>query len=677
MSILEEISSQNNGSLGREQRLKQENGTSSKEAPKKSWLDKARSYLQRAQQAKESNNPTAVDNLNAEVQADTEMIALGQSAGKEIAPPVETEAAVDHLAQLKTELMTIAKAKLEQSLQQNPDLSPAEKKALEQRVADIALYFVTQKEFMMGNGTSQESTPLEKIIGGYESLTKENGEGKRSLQTAIEKHSKVVLRLAFEQHWDNPEQYVSHGFDHTLNVTAYSESIVTQNPEILQAIQDKYKVSAGEAKFLVTTVGWFHDFGYPDVGGRGKAVHALAGADIIYSKELQALHTELIRSENADTQNILYDLRDSILFHSADKVERSFSAKLTTSHGTYLLDGNNFIDVVSTLQSSAMNLPGESREVLEIFVSTEEVKQQLEIQLQAAQNDTEKKTGTPNILPKITVTNQEFQGRSVDLKNKKDGLLGAEYQQVDALTSPLHAVVRLADNIDMRADRFATVQQTAAFQEMYHLLGDARTEYGQTTLYFESKLRSFQTELKAASSPEQAQALTQQTLQEFQANLREVGTRDLTDAQEQAAFLRTVDTISDISQVENIWKMFVAEQVLKKHPDLENSLTQRVRALAVYQNSESLRHFGGCEAIQRVELLGDILKVTVDGEQYAQLNQIMVDEKSLDASGNIHKVSVSVAEYQIWRTEEAYRSITINGKSVTIQVVDTSGKIIK
>lgn len=100
------------------------------------------------------------------------------------------------------------------------------------------------------------------------------------------------------------------------------------------------------------------------------------------------------------------------------------------------------------------------------------------------------------------------------------------------------------------------------------------------------------------------------------------------------------------------------------------------------QNTQTMRHFGGCEPVQSVDLQertgypGEMeLSVTVDRETYERLNRETVQEKSSDTDGSSVVVNVSLGDYQIWRAYEAFRSLRQpGGKPIRIVVRDQNGQ---
>jgi hypothetical protein len=540
--------------------------------------------------------------------------------------------------------------------QENPD-KPNEK------INKTLKYFLTETEHSTLEGEKIKQTPVERIANRYFPLLEgETDPGKiAEIKENISLHASEVVALAFRQQLDNPEKYVSHGFDHTLNVAGQAEKIVESNPEVLEAIKKKYGLNDEQAKFANTLVAWFHDFGYPAVGERDKAAHAITGADIIDSPRIRGLHRQLLGGEEVNTDLLLADLKDSVLFHGADKVERSFDAKFTTTHGEYLVDSQNVIEIFSKI-SNDPGVEGEQNNLLQIFVNSEESKIELETALQEAIVE----YGLKTKIPEIIVEDKEYMGRSADFSTAKDKLIGLEYKPVDVMSSPLHAIVRLADNVDMTEARFSELQREPAFREVYHLLGDTTQRFGNLTVF-----------LEGVSEDDMDGAL----LKVSQAIDYEKGVIDYkkkdgvnvnADAEAISTFAERVSAVNNPEELLVAWKKFIVEKTLIENPPSDQTLIGDLVKLTIEQNSQALRHFGGCEAVKEVNLVGNQLLVTVDQEKYEALNKIRVYETT-KLGDTINESNVGVGEYQIWRARQAYESITFNGDIIEV-VVKTQTK---
>ncbi len=314
-------------------------------------------------------------------------------------------------------------------------------KKSEERILSIKDFFERQDKGVGG----RKETPIGRLAVMYESL------GEQGLSDAAEKHMSEVIRLAFDQHLDNPEQYVSHGFDHTLNVMDYTRSICENNPNIIAATMEKYGVSEGLAKFILENVALFHDFGYPEteVLGLKKAAHAMQGAEVLMGKNVQESFEGILRSATNPKQ-VIKEILESVLYHSADKVEvDNYPAKIITNAGEYLVgDINDVKTVLETLQYKGFAVKTIKTTKLE------ELKNILKENYSVEQAD------------------EPFKGRSVDLKKAKDKILGIEYAEIDILKNPLRGIIRVADNMDMQVNRLSELQRNPIFRKVYHDLGE-------------------------------------------------------------------------------------------------------------------------------------------------------------------------------------------------------------
>lgn len=557
----------------------------------------------------------------------------------------EKESKQQFLAELTEQLVhTLRQLTIES--QENPD-KPNEK------ITKTLKYFLTEVESDSLEADKIRQTPVDKIAAKYYPLLEGVTDPKRitEIKEYISLHASEVVALAFRQQLDNPEKYVSHGFDHTLNVASQAEKIVESNPEVLEAIKIKYGLGDDEqAKLVNILVAWFHDFGYPAVGERDKAAHAITGADIIDSPRIRGLHRQLFAGEEVNMELLLADLKEAVLFHGADKIERSFDAKFTTTHGEYLVDSQNVIEIFSKI-SNDHETEDEGGKLLTIFVNSEDNRIELESALQKAIVE----YGLKTKIPEIIVENKEYVGRSADLISKKDRLIGLEYKPVDVMSSPLQAIVRLADNVDMTQARFSELQREPAFKEVYHLLGDTTQRFGKATVFLEN-----------VTEKDFDQALL--TVQQIIDYEKEIGN----NSNALNSFAERVAVVNNPEDLLVAWKKFVIEKALTENPPSDPTMIGDLVRLAIEQNSQALRHFGGCEAIEEVSLVGNQLIVTVDEKKYEALNKIMIVE-STSIKGTTNTIRVGVGEYQIWRAKQAYESITFNGDKIEV-VVKTQKK---
>lgn len=378
-----------------------------------------------------------------------------------------------------------------QAMQKGKPLSSQEISTLSARI-DSELYqkaLEAQKYFVTSDIRNDDPpcTPIERMCKPFEDLQVPiESKERQAFQDAVNKTCDYMMLLAFDQHFENPEQYVSHGFDHSINVANCTSGVLALNESIVLATAKKYNITTGEAKFIMQALALFHDSGYPHVGCRGKAVHGISGADLVFP--MKECFDALITSPNADKEMLFNDFRHSIMFHSADKVEYAFSAKIVSTQGTFLADltdPGNIVTVIGHFYDPKKNPSNQPRFVTEVIVRDEEMWGQIEdLLIQAHEEELTKLP--PNFdlstlpkLPNVRIARKdeikEFVGRGVDLVSKK-ALLGLQYSERDALDMPLQALIRIVDNMDMSKKRLTPLQSEPAFRFLYTKLGDSQGE---------------------------------------------------------------------------------------------------------------------------------------------------------------------------------------------------------
>ncbi|MDR2063865.1 MAG: hypothetical protein LBQ02_03730 [Candidatus Nomurabacteria bacterium] len=459
---------------------------------------------------------------------------------------------------------------------------------------------------------------IKEVIGIYEELEDVD-------QELIEQHMGFILERAFDQHYDNPEQFVSHGFDHTLNVMKYTDSII-ESTNCAKVVMEKYGIdSEAKAKFLLRNVALFHDFGYPasEEKGLGKAAHGLHGANLINygATENGSLIKDVMSSITGATKKDVMqnDLRDSVLFHSADKVEQTFSTKIITTHGEFLLDHDRFVDVYKSFTGENgvgfMQINVDSAETKEELLRVIKLGWLLDKNQNARQGIKDIEERYDGI---IVVKGEKFGGRTVDLNEKDDKVLGLKYSEVILDETPLQAMIRLADNMDMKPDRFSEIQKEPLFLDFIKRLGTDEEIPGTEDTY--------------------------------------------------KSMLAKLEKTSDKALIKQ-WKESVVDALVReKYPSLDETTINKIKEIAVKQNAESYQHFGGCEAIEDVKIANGRVEITVDMAKFNELNETKVKEKTISKDGEEEDVEVGVGAYQIWRMSEAYGSIRLSGNDTGLPI---------
>ncbi len=302
-----------------------------------------------------------------------------------------------------------------------------------------------------------------------------------------------MLKSAIDQQIDNPPEYVSHGFDHSLRVMDHVERVLKGNPEAIAEYAKKYDISHAQAKMMMKMVGIAHDFGYPLKGDLNKSIHALTGTHHFLAEFARPMANAMgLDLSNPKHQKAIKNLANAIEKHSADKIEGKykdsagkkkpleFDRKIVVEikvTGTDMTYQQELLISSATLQQ----YPNVTAYVRNHFKN-------LDIQLAGG----------------ITVVHappgQKFYGRHVDLPGttqKGEIPAGVEYTGADLMPlpegvpkpsrhtdpntpglrykhDPLLALIRYSDNMDMAENRFSDFQKSTPFRRLYERLGVER-----------------------------------------------------------------------------------------------------------------------------------------------------------------------------------------------------------
>jgi|GEM_PF-1838100 hypothetical protein len=458
-----------------------------------------------------------------------------------------------------------------------------------------------------------------------------------------------INKQALQQEIDNPEQYVGHGFGHSLNVKKQVENILDTNPQIVERMSEMYGISPEKSRMLSQLVAIYHDFGYPEVGkdangkSLGKALHAITGAEILKQDEFIKIFDECF-TEIPDKlrKNMLSDLADGVLFHSADKVEIARDAKIKIAHGEFIIDKENVVSVYNKF--GGVHKDGG----ISIEASAEHIAEIKEII---------KHEGISESRFKFIETNSDrFSGRKVDLGEKDDEILGVEYRSADAMEDPLLFLVRLADNTDMTPNRFSAIQRTEAFQDVYHFFGEG--DSGKLFAYLEPVVK------KVKKGKQNLQDALEETLSFIQSdpNLKTLCKK----------FEIDLPSVTSVDDIFGKIKKGIIDGVIsdpKNADDIQKFGETKMREILEAQNSISFRHFGGCESVKNVELVNGELVVKVDMQKYKKLNKTIITEE-IKVGEVAKEIEVGVGEYQVFRFMDANNSLTNGGAKVRIRVQD-------
>ncbi len=565
--------------------------------------------------------------------------------------------------------------------QRSPEpLTDKQKKAIEQRVQkkfQESLIFFTQVD-----KRKSPDNPLERMASTFAYL---NPSSEVSFIEGSSQFAAQLAILAFEQHRENPEQYVSHGFDHSINVANYMRAVLKMNPQIVEAMSSKYKISEGEALFLLENVAFLHDTGYPCVGHRTKAVHGISGADLILS--MHPMFDKIITSPEVDKEVLFNDFRNAIMFHSADKVESAFGAKIQTTMGTFLTEPKNIVTVLSNFYDPKKNPSYTPRYALEIFVQNPQEKEEIEKALVESRAVFESLYGKTIVLPKVNIHEGLFQGRFADLEINKDKLIGLEFSVTDLLENPLN-MIRLVDNMDMRNTRLTPTQNETSFREIYARLGDHQ---GVSQLAVELETFERRMDKKKQAIPKEDQGQQALLAEEVEKGTQEILKRhssqmegDILEKQVKNALQSSSFTeIKTVKEARDLLNQVLINVIFKQDQWMQLPIEKQedVRFIGMQQSSYDFRHFGGTEAITEVQLKsiprlepepgqGDIpcVVVTVNRQHFEDLNKVKVNEEG---------ILVGIGEYQIWRASDAYKSLVLGNTKVQLQIMDEAGLLVE
>lgn len=545
---------------------------------------------------------------NIPVDARSVLVGLGRSAAATLLDSIQKRNLNGNEKAIRTEWAVNMAKHLDQYVERFiQSRKPQEQPEIRSRAHSVKIYFLENDE---GLGM----TPLERMAQVYEHLPRPNDPTEaENFESAVRTHMAFLVEKSFDQHFVNPQEYLSHGFEHSLRVVNYSDQVVEALPQIVEVMTRKYAISEGEARFMIDQVALLHDIGYPQLYGNDKAAHSIVGARMVDNQEHVRLIWTMIQTPGAQTANLIHDFRDAILFHNADKFEQIYSARIETAHGRFLAaDIDSILDVISTFTRSPQEFDLPKASSMRIFVSTEETKRTL---LEAFRL---LKHGAPEVI----VVEDVFRGRSINLLQPKIQTLGLEFAQVDAMQSPLQAIIRIADNLDLLPERLSLVQQETAFGEICRLFGD---------------------------NGDSSQALKQ--------------LEKLAHSKNAQASLET-------------FKQQVIDSVLNlpEYAGLPKYRRDAIVRLALTQDSKQYRHIAGCLGLQEVSVQtnpqtqGLEIVIQAKPETYRSLQSIVATEDVRDEDGNKRQVDIPVSDYQIWRTQEAFKSLRVGGRPITVRV---------
>ncbi len=248
------------------------------------------------------------------------------------------------------------------------------------------------------------------------------------------KLAKKILQIVFTQHLFDPVEYVSHGFDHSLNVADYCVDIINNNPSVRNKFLARYKLDHNDPRLipLVRVMAYLHDCGYPCLKGREKANHSVYSADQV-DKIKESLQQVLGNGERFD--KLFGDMREAIFYHNADEGPGTCRGRLPTNSGCFLL---NPVD----------------RQIVEKVFDHPEVGIRPRRHYSGGYQGYSETQAAP------------WPCRKLDLHYPGDKKLGLERKPAILDDNPFH-IIRIADNLDFARSRMTPFQHSLDFTTLY------------------------------------------------------------------------------------------------------------------------------------------------------------------------------------------------------------------
>jgi len=541
---------------------------------------------------------------------------------------------------------------------------------------------------------------------------------------------KVMEWLMFNQSLDNPLQYNSHWFDHSILVDAYSQMVIDQNT--IGKVCEEYWITPEWAEVLLRLSAVFHDFWYPEIVKvdenwkvltMDKSMHWLEWW-LLFINEIEPAFREFMKlywAEWTKLDQIVTDMRDAISFHSADKIEKPpYKYKLHTDKWDILINEDINAECAKWIKESYCIDDGEVEIHTQDWAFNEnsdafkKLKQALESQwIKVAEKckiDEPTNRYTTSIETEAWTVNQYYRWRK--WHDAEWWPIWIEIQPIDLYDSPLAGIVRLADNMDMAYNRLSEVQKNPVFMDlMYNLWMDAVWDW--TWNPPASKIFQEMEWLKNAAKKVKEWELTPKdredgkiTRGEFETKVREflskyweittlgvftynaeewTRRRDLSWTMEfnsewktDIEKLQTTETSKLEEEAINILNKFKKSLVTElnnlEYPEWWPRWTNQYLEVIEWVSQEektwsySLRHVAWLTCIEDVSIHDWNFVVKLDRNVYydSSLSSQTVREKWL---------SIPVNDYHVWRLFDASSKVTIDGQASNIRMVDADGNL--
>lgn len=513
---------------------------------------------------------------------------------------------------------------------------------------------------------------LQKVLSTYDGLLSSDVQTE---EVALFKgHLSFILKRGFDQHLDNPGKYVSHGFNHTLNVVGYVDSIIDTFPEVVSKVKEKYGLTESKSKFLFETLAFLHDFGYPLSESKqlGKEAHSMEGAGVINNGQTEVNGRKVAIKDvltSIFNEEAVKDLIKSVAEHNADKVKNTYRMRIDLGNGSsFLTQGDNPEEVYQ----AGKDLGDTGIKRISVRFENSEEGNNFAIDFASKFMRIAFDHGKKSVdLPEIAVEEGKgYKGRGVG----KNDVLGLEYSKVSFVNNPLESVIRLADNMDVTKNRFSELQEKPLFKACYYELGKSGSHFYEGNQNIERILKQVKEKgrnlddlrktIISHISLEEVHQIEKKLIEERMSK----GEREkIIRKQWNQSYEKYMNELGNLNVNESIayWRGFMVDQIALRPEfgEVDEVTKLEVREAALGMSSKEFRHFAGCESLKGVEVKRSGIYVTVDKNLYNELNKSVVKDEITIGDGQIFYIEVPVGQYQLRRMWDALDSVRYDSDS--------------
>ncbi|MCW1930221.1 MAG: hypothetical protein KIH62_002790 [Candidatus Kerfeldbacteria bacterium] len=500
-------------------------------------------------------------------------------------------------------------------------------------------------------------SPLVRMAESFDLLTvPEDPHDRDRLNTAIERYMNDIIVLAFEQQWQDPPQFVSHDWGHSLRIADLAKQFATalsgeEAPErrfaaspLVMKMCERYQITAQEVEFILDHTHMCHDCGYPHLKGRNKSLHAMDSAELALSDNFVDALSTMIQSPNAKLDVLRQDMYEAIFYHGADVPQDRFQVRIETDRGTFLATNARVADAIAGLIAPGFTPTTKPRTIRRVDIAGAQRAEDISATEEMIRR------AVPDAEVQRLVGSPFFIGRKFDLVTKGDELGGVEYIHADAGERPLLTLLRVADNMDLTSDRLGRVRHHPAYYEVIRRIGRNGKDH---TLY---------AQLERAYNKRSADidSIRRRIREALGTAITDTELEALTTAKEARDWL-CMRVVNEILAQEKYANIPSAKDV--DPADHDTITRERIIETCYEMRSDVLEHQGGCLAISKIELVrnGDAYNFILHFNRriFDTLRKIEFQEPGYDARLERVSYNLNVAEYQRWRLEQALISNTV------------------